>query len=724
MKTCPVCDSPFPDQHNTCPTDGAPLIESRELVPGHIVRGKYRIVRKLGQGGMGVVYLAEHLLLGGQMALKFLAVELSRNPQFVKRFRNEARAAYHLRHPNIIEVADLDQDEAASLFIAMEYVAGPSLRTVLRQTKGPIPTNRALQIARGVAAGLAAAHARGAVHRDIKPENILLGMEPNGEVQPKVLDFGIAAMTENITGLSHTHGLLLTPEYAAPEQWTGTPANELDGRTDLYALGGVIYEMLAGRTPFRAANAQGWMYQHLQGSPEPLANLRPDLAQHFPGLDALVMRLLAREREQRFDSANAALEALAQFSPANQTAPAAPANGNVIPPHVGPTTVRPQIEESQSEIESLVRENQTPVAPPLSSGQDSRAAETTGKRLVSTIFEPSQTSNRRTLVLFCAGFALVAAVVILIIWFASNHHASQENASNSPMNPASTPAIVPKPESSSPAASPPSTEAASNSRSNVASAGQEDQSGLTWVDRATGLMWTKRSTGGNLNWSQARNYCSSSQLAGYSDWRLPSVDELQTLSGTSEARGGARLGNIQVSEPWVWSDAAAKDANGQTTASVLYIGFGGAGQETVSIANQYCAVCVRRSGALGEAQTRNNAQQDFQQTPATQNGGDGKLQAPEKVNISAGVAVGMLLQKTAPLYPPIARAARISGTVVLKATISKTGSIRDLSVISGPPMLQQAALDAVKTWRYRPFRLNGRPAEAQTTINVVFILGT
>src|SRR5271155_1388664 len=108
MKTCPVCDTPFPDQHATCPTDGAVLIESRELEPGHIVRGKYRIIRKLGQGGMGVVYLAEHSLLGGQAALKFLAVELSRNPQFVKRFRNEARAAYQLRHPNIVEVTDLD----------------------------------------------------------------------------------------------------------------------------------------------------------------------------------------------------------------------------------------------------------------------------------------------------------------------------------------------------------------------------------------------------------------------------------------------------------------------------------------------------------------------------------------------------------------------------------------------------------------------------------------
>ncbi len=319
MKTCPVCDTPYPDQHTNCPTDGSALIESHERMPGHMVRGKYRIVRQLGQGGMGVVYQAEHLMLGGQVALKFLAVELSRNPQFVKRFRNEARAAYQLRHPNIVEVADLDQDEEGQLFIAMEYVAGPSLRKALQETKGPLPVVPALQIACGVASGLAAAHARGAVHRDIKPENILLAVGPAGEIHPKILDFGIAALTDNITGLSRTHGLLLTPEYAAPEQWRGTPANELDGRTDLYALGTVLYEMLTGQKPFQAANPEGWMFQHLQGVPAPLGSLRPDIERDYPGLEAIVMRLLAREREERFPSALAVLEALAPVTPARLT---------------------------------------------------------------------------------------------------------------------------------------------------------------------------------------------------------------------------------------------------------------------------------------------------------------------------------------------------------------------------------------------------------------------
>jgi len=342
VKTCPVCDTLFPDQHATCPTDGAVLIESRELAPGHIVRGKYRIVRKIGQGGMGAVYLAEHLLLGGQVALKFLAVELSRNPEFVKRFRNEARAAYQLRHRNIVEVTDLDQETDGTLFIAMEFVDGMSLRSALRQSSEPLPIPRVLNIARGVAAGLAVAHARRAVHRDIKPDNILLTIDEDGEECAKVLDFGIAVMTEGVTSLSRTHGLLLTPEYAAPEQWRGMPAAELDGRADLYALGGVLYEMLAGRTPFRATNPEGWMFQHLYGELEPLGKLRPDIARTQPELEALVMRLLARDRDDRFPSASIILEALEFRRPATIAEPVvAPIIRRTVAPPPLPTAPLP-----------------------------------------------------------------------------------------------------------------------------------------------------------------------------------------------------------------------------------------------------------------------------------------------------------------------------------------------------------------------------------------------
>ena len=305
MKTCPVCDTDYPDQHTNCPTDGAVLIVSHELAEGSLVRGKYRIIRKLGQGGMGVVYLAEDILLGVQVALKFLAGELSKDPKFIKRFRNEARAAYQLRHPNIVEVTSLDQAEDGSLFIAMEYVEGPSLRSYHGDpefAEFPHSVERALAVARDIASGLAAAHAQGTVHRDIKPENILLTRCADGRERAKILDFGIAAISESVTRLSITHGILLTPEYAAPEQWLEMPAAEMDGRTDSYALGCVLYEMLTRRAPFHAHNTAGWMKQHLDEAPQPPSQLRPDLAD-WVGLDELVLRLLAKNREDRLRDA-------------------------------------------------------------------------------------------------------------------------------------------------------------------------------------------------------------------------------------------------------------------------------------------------------------------------------------------------------------------------------------------------------------------------------------
>src|ERR1035437_5340724 len=315
MKSCPICDTAYPDQHATCPSDGAVLIVSHELAAGSLVRGKYRIVSKLGQGGMGVVYLAEHLLRGGNAALKFLAGDLGKDPKFIKRFRMEARAAHQLRHPNIVEVTDLDQSEDGSQFIAMEYVAGKSLRAALDEERSGFSVPRALELARGIVSGLAAAHAHGTVHRDVKPENVLLAHTADGREMPKVLDFGIAAMADSTNQSNMTRGLLLTPGYAAPEQWMEMPAAEVDGRTDLYALGCVFFEMLTGRTPFHAHNMESCRRQHMEETPRLPSGLRPELTD-WTGLDGLVMRLLAKNRDDRPQDAEAlSLLDSVQYSP-------------------------------------------------------------------------------------------------------------------------------------------------------------------------------------------------------------------------------------------------------------------------------------------------------------------------------------------------------------------------------------------------------------------------
>jgi serine/threonine protein kinase len=297
MKSCPQCSTGYPDSQTACPIHGHLLNEIRELRPGMVIHKTYRIVRKLGQGGMGTVYLAQHIHMGEPRALKFLSPELSRDQAFTGRFLREVRTLRQIRNRNVVDCGDLEAAEDDSLFFSMEFVDGPDLRGLMRNTTGPFPVPLALSIARQIAEGLGAAHSKGMVHRDIKPENILMARDAAAWL-PKIADFGIVATKESSTAYTRTGGTLLTMAYAAPEQWRGTPAAELDGRTDLYALGGLLYEMLTGQTAFHAENYEGWARQHQTTPPQPPSALRPDLA-HWQGLDALVLRLLAKDRNDR-----------------------------------------------------------------------------------------------------------------------------------------------------------------------------------------------------------------------------------------------------------------------------------------------------------------------------------------------------------------------------------------------------------------------------------------
>src|ERR1017187_2523778 len=165
MKQCPICTTNYPDEHKTCPTDGAMLLVTSDWSPGALIRGKYRIIAKIGHGGMGTVYKAEHIALEEVRALKVMTPR--GDPEFVHRFRREAQAARRLRHPNVVQVDDLDQADDGSFFIAMDYMVGVSLREMLQATQGPLPLMQTLKIVRCVADVVAAAHALGMVHRDI-----------------------------------------------------------------------------------------------------------------------------------------------------------------------------------------------------------------------------------------------------------------------------------------------------------------------------------------------------------------------------------------------------------------------------------------------------------------------------------------------------------------------------------------------------------------------------
>jgi hypothetical protein len=251
----------------------------------------YRLEALLGRGGMSVVYVAEHLRLGRKVALKLLAPALSHDDSFRERFDRESRRAAEIDHPNIIPIYDAGEADG-QLYIAMRYVQGSDLKTLIEQD-GPLGVGRTLFILEQAAAGLDAAHARDLVHRDVKPANILIE-QPSEHVY--LTDFGVVKHTAASQGLTRTGLFIGTVDYAAPEQIEGL---EVDARTDVYALGCVLYECLAGKGPFDRQGEVAVMHAHLTEAPPRLTGVRPDLPK---GLDGVVERAMAKDREERYAS--------------------------------------------------------------------------------------------------------------------------------------------------------------------------------------------------------------------------------------------------------------------------------------------------------------------------------------------------------------------------------------------------------------------------------------
>jgi tRNA A-37 threonylcarbamoyl transferase component Bud32 len=263
--------------------------------------GTYTIERELGRGGMGAVYVGSHSLLGRRAAIKVLLPELSRNQAVVNRFFNEARAATAIKHPGIVEIYDFGFATDGSAYIVMELLAGESLADRLR--RGRLPLATAIQLARQTAAALGAAHRAGIVHRDLKPDNIYLVPDAETAIgeRVKLLDFGIAKLADaGEVGRTHAGSVMGTPQYMAPEQCRG--AADLDHRADLYALGCVLHEMVAGAPPFGGDAAGVVLGAHLHLPPPPLRAIAPHATAE---LEALVLRLLAKHPAQRPASADA-----------------------------------------------------------------------------------------------------------------------------------------------------------------------------------------------------------------------------------------------------------------------------------------------------------------------------------------------------------------------------------------------------------------------------------
>lgn len=277
----------------------ADTVKAVDPLIGHVIDSKYRLIEQIGKGGMGVVYRAERVLVGDEVALKILRGEFVAEEETVERFRREARAAAKLRHPNIVTIYDYGEARGADApaYIVMELLGGESLRDLLKR-EGRLQPDRAIQLMRGICAGIGLAHRREIVHRDIKPDNIILlpPDEDEGREQEtvKVVDFGIAKLRDAATGGTLTRKGFQpgTIFYMSPEQCRG---DQLDARSDVYSLGALFYEMLAGTPPFIAESQTGVISKHLFDPPPPL----PKEGNFSPILEAVVMRTLAKEMDAR-----------------------------------------------------------------------------------------------------------------------------------------------------------------------------------------------------------------------------------------------------------------------------------------------------------------------------------------------------------------------------------------------------------------------------------------
>ena len=266
---------------------------------GTVVSDRYRIVRKVGEGGMGAVYQAEHAVIGKRVALKVLFADLSRRPELVARFLQEAKSASRIGHENVIDISDFGQTSHGLVYIAMEFLEGQDLGRALR-TERTLPWARARGILMQIAKGLRAAHGQGIIHRDMKPENIFLVQREGRPDFVKVLDFGIAKVVsaDNNDGprLTQTGMIFGTPEYMSPEQAQGQPP---DHRVDVYAVGCIMYHMLTGVVPFHADSFMGILTKHLLEPVIPPRQRRPDL-QIPADVEAVCLRALEKDRDKRW----------------------------------------------------------------------------------------------------------------------------------------------------------------------------------------------------------------------------------------------------------------------------------------------------------------------------------------------------------------------------------------------------------------------------------------
>ncbi len=309
MKECQLCKTCFADDVASCPNDGMPTVHTIAGAP--VLEGKYHLESRLGQGGMGIVYKARHAYLKTTLAIKVILPDLVGNdPQLVTRFRQEALAAAAIRHQNVVSVTDYGVIDGSVPFLVMEYVEGESLHDLLAREKSLSP-DKAFDLISAVCAGVGAAHHQGIVHRDLKPLNVMICTDkPNISQAVKILDFGLAKIKSGeLLGSfiqAQTTGLMGSPYYMAPEQWAD---EEPDSRADIYSLGVMLFQMLAGDVPFKGSSIPAIMKKHISDPQPTLASAGVSVS---PELERAVLHTLEKDPAKRTATVEIFVEELRQ----------------------------------------------------------------------------------------------------------------------------------------------------------------------------------------------------------------------------------------------------------------------------------------------------------------------------------------------------------------------------------------------------------------------------
>ena len=321
MKVCPACRADYGGGEVFCPVDATRLVTTSQMTVspldpddpllGTVLAGRYLVERRIGEGGMGLVYEGTHRDIDKKVAIKVLRDDLSRRPDVVARFRQEAKSASRIGHDNIVDISDFGETTRGASYFVMEFLEGEDLANLIGR-ESTVDPQRAAEIVLQCCRALSATHAKGIVHRDIKPENIFLTTRDGVSDFVKIVDFGIAKMSDIETDgapgrkLTKTGMIFGTPEYMSPEQAAG---KDLDHRVDVYALGIILYECVAGRVPFEGDTFMGVLTQHLFAELPPIRELNPQ-ADLSDELEMVIRKALAKDRNQRYQNCAEMAEAI------------------------------------------------------------------------------------------------------------------------------------------------------------------------------------------------------------------------------------------------------------------------------------------------------------------------------------------------------------------------------------------------------------------------------